>query len=118
MVITDKDALKLLGRANSETLWEYVEAYPEHELDGISELDFVMDELEYLVFMYEDDGTIHFDNLRYSKKVLKDTDNGRSMPVSLPDFEFKYTKQEIQEAKDTVNEYRRLKRILKEYYSK
>ena len=116
MKITDREALQLLKRANSETLWEYVDAYPEDELDNQSELDLVMDELEYLIFMYEDEGTIHYDNLRYSKMVLKETHNGKTMPVTLPDFEFKYTKQEVQDAKDTVNEYKRLKRLFKEYY--
>ena len=118
MTITDKDALKILKRANSDTLWEYVESFPEDEFEGTSELDFVMEELEYLTFMYEDEGTIHYDNLQYSIKVLKDTDNGRSMPVSLPDFKFRYTEQEVQDAKETVAEYRRLKKILKEYYRK
>ena len=115
MIIKDPEARKVLKRANSEIIDEMVDSYPEDEIDNKSDLEIVLDEISYLVWKYEDDGTIQYEDLSFSKQVIKETDNGKSMPVLLPDFKFKYTKQEVQDAIDTVAEYKRLKKILKEY---
>ena len=114
MKITDPAVLKILKRANSEELWEYVDSYPEDERDDKTDMELVMDELEYLLWMYEEEGSIQYDNLELSKKIMKDTDNGKSVPVDVPSFRLKYSPNEIGDARATVNEYRRLKKLIKE----
>ena len=116
MKITDPAVLKILKRANSEELWEYVDSYPEDERDDKTDMELVMDELEYLLWMYEEEGSRQYDNLELSKKIMKDTDNGKSVPVDVPSFRLKYSPNEISDARATVNEYRRLKKLVKEYY--
>lgn len=115
MNVTDKEALKVLRKAKSDVVYELVESYPDDEIDNKSELEIVLDEISYLVWMYEDDSTLEYEDLKYSKQVLKDTDNGTGNVVLLPSFNFKYSKTDIENAKATVAEYKRLKKILKEY---
>ena len=55
-----------------------------------------------------------YDNLELSKKIMKDTDNGKSVPVDASSFRLKYSPNEISDARATVNEYRRLKKLIKE----
>ena len=114
MTITDSNVLKLLNKANSEVLNEYVDGYPEDEIDGQTDLDIFIGELDYLLWMYEEDDTIFSENLKLSQQIMKETDNGAKMPVVLPEFKFKYTKQEVEDAKTTVAEYNRLKKIRRE----
>lgn len=114
MKVTDPTVKRLLNRANSEDLWAHIDAYPDDEIEDNTELDIFTDELEYLIWLYEEDGNVFYDNLQAAKSILKETHNGTSMPILLPEFKEKYTEQEVKEAKDTVNEYRRLKRLLKE----
>ena len=114
MKVTDPKVKRLLARANSEALWSHIDAYPDDEIEGLTEMGVFIDELEYLIWLYEEDGNVFYDDLQLSETILKETHNGTTMPVILPEFKFKYSKQEVEDAKETVNEYRRLKRILKE----
>ena len=119
MQIKDKDALSLLKRARSAAVSESLELLPDDEIEGKTDIELVVDEIEYLVWMYEEDDTLQYANLQTAKKIMKETDNGEVMPVEWsPDDDIanRYSLEEIKEAKDTVNEYRRLKRLLKEYY--
>ena len=118
MTITDKIALDLLRRADSAELSEKVASYPDDEIDGKTDLDIVIDEVEYLIWMYEEDDTIQYQNLSYSKDVLRDTDNGRVMPLDVETLSPRYSHNEIVDAKETVAEYNRLKTIMKEWYAK
>ena len=104
MVIKDEAALKLLKRANSDTLYEYILLYPETEINGRSDMIIVLDELEHLLWMYEEEGSLDYENLELSLKILE-----------YPDV---YTSEELDEAKDTVNEYKRVKEIVQEYYGR
>lgn len=115
MRITDKEAIRLLKRANSPDLEGHVATYPEEERDGQSDLDIVLYELDYLVDMYENGGTVYSEDLEGALKIMEDTHNGKSIPLLLPEFEFKYAPQEVINAKSIVQEYKRLKKLLKEY---
>lgn len=118
MELTDKEALWLLKRANSPDLTDHVLSYPEDEREGLSDVDIVIDEIQYLIELYEDTGNVYGDGLADAKVVMSETKNGKSYgPVFLPSFEFKYTKKDIENAKTIVDEYKRLKKIIKEYYS-
>lgn len=116
MKITDKDALHLLKRANSPDLTDHVETYPEEERGDLSDMDIVLDEIQYLVDLYEDSGNVYFDSLDAAKIIMSETQNGKTPgPILISTFKFKYTRKEILEAKDIVDEYKRLKRIVKDY---
>ena len=117
MKITDKAVLKLLSRANSPALSAHLKAYPDDALEeDMTEYSVFVDELEYLIWLYEGEGNVFYDDLKIARNILKETENGKSIPI-LDDFTFKYYPEDIQEAKDTVNEYRRLKKLLQECLS-
>jgi len=108
MIIEDPQAAKLIARADSETLCEYIRAYCDPEHKQVSDELAVVVAMNELVWKFEAEGTVQHENLVFSKKVLKETDNGKSLT---PD----YTAQDVADAKATVNEYKRLKRLLKEW---
>ena len=101
MIIKDEAALKLLKRVNSDTLYEYILLYPETRSKDRSDMTIVLDELEHLLWMYEEEGSLEYENLELSLKILE-----------YPDV---YTSEELDEAKATVNEYRRIKEIIQEH---
>lgn len=108
MKITDKNVKKWLKAIGSEELEEMLETYPEDELDGRTEIQLFTDELSYAISCYEEDGHVWKDDLEESREILRDTKNGKIMPYTY-DFRPIYRKSDIESAKRTVNEYRRMK---------
>ena len=113
--ITDAKAKGILKRARCYDLEYNIETYPEDERDGKTDLDIVRDELDYLVELYEEDGTLLSEDLDLSREILRETKNGKTIPIYVYadglKFVPKYSKWQIENARSTVNEYRRLKRL-------
>ena len=108
MKITDKNVKKWIKAIGSEQLYEMVEGYPENELDGRSEIQLFTDELSYAISNYEEDGHVWHDDLEESREILRATKNGKVIPYTY-DFRPVYRKSDIENARNTVNEYRRMK---------
>jgi len=122
MELTDKTAIKLLKKLNSCELWERVDSYPEDERDGRSDMQMLADEAGYMLSLFEEDGTAHYDDLKECRHILNRTKYGKVMPCYFPSLMPMYNLSDIQTAKDVVNEYNRLKRFVKRmeergYYS-
>lgn len=113
MKLTDKAAIKLMRRANCSELKESINTYPEDEIGNKSELEIVRDEIEYIVEMYEEGGTRLSEDLREAREILRDTNNGKFNRLTR-DFDLYYSEWDIKRSRNTVNEYKRLKRLLKE----
>lgn len=113
MKLTDKTAIKILRRAKSSDLEDHIRSYPEDEIDGKTDIEILRDEIEYLVDMYEEDGTIYSGDLQEAREILRDTNNGKTNRFT-QDFDLMYTDWDIKRSRNTVNEYKRLKRLLKE----
>lgn len=113
MKIKDKAALAIIKRARSGDLKDHIESYPEDERDGKTDLEIVRDEIDYLVYMYEEGGTIFSNDLDEAREILRETCNGKYNKIT-DDFNLKYTDWDIKRSRATVNEYKRLKRLLKE----
>lgn len=112
MTITDKRALKIVKSIKCYEAKESIESYPEEERDGKTDLDIVLDELEYFVYMFEEvDGT-YKEDLDESREILRKTQNGKTIPISLTTFKPIYSEWRIKSAKNTVSEYRQLKRLV------
>lgn len=112
MKFTDKRALKVIKSIKCYEARESIESYPEEERGNKSELEIVLDELEYFVYMFEEvDGTYKGD-LDESREILRKTNNGKTIPISLTTFKPIYSEWRIKSAKNTVSEYRQLKRLV------
>ena len=111
MKITDKNVKKWIKAIGSEQLYEMVEGYPENELDGRSEIQLFTDELSYAISNYEEDGHVWHDDLEDARELLRETKNGKVIPVDPRTFKPRrgYWPSDIESAKNTVNEYRRMK---------
>jgi len=117
MKITDTKVLDMIKRMRSCELEEAIDAYPENERDGRSDIQFFADEAGYILSLYEEDGTCHYDVLKESRYILNRTKYGKAIPVWLSTLKPVYQPSDIRLAKDVVNEYNRYKRLLKKLNS-
>lgn len=111
MKITDKNVKKWLKAISCEELEEMLETYPEDEIDGRSEIELFTDELSYAISCYEESGHCWNEDLEQSRELLRETKNGKVIPLDPRTLrpKYGYKPNDIDAAKRTVNEYRRMK---------
>jgi len=108
MKITDKEVLKQLKLVRCNQLEELLENYPEDERNGCSDMQMLANETGYLYEMFKEEATVHSEDLKEAKTILRETRNGKEIPLDLQSLQPKYSKWKIDNCKDIVNEYRRL----------
>lgn len=115
MKITDTKALQIIKRCGSSILEEFIDEYPDNERDGRTDLDFIADEISYHVSCYNEDGHTWKDDLDECRELLRETNNGKTIPIDPVTFKPRrgYWPSDIEIAKNTVAEYKRLVRQLK-----
>lgn len=115
MQITDPKAKQILKRIDSSILMETIEGYPDDERDERSDLEFVADEISYQVSCFNEDGHVWKDDLDEAKQKLRETKNGKVIPIDPTTFKprYGYYPSQIDNARNTVNEYKRLVNALK-----
>ena len=117
MIITDKEVLKELKRVRCMDLEESIETLPEDEVNGRSDKRVLQDELEYLLSLYDEGGTCHSEDLERARDLIKETRGGKipcynTFPPT-PKYSPVRLKMELEKARNTVNEYNRLKSLQK-----
>lgn len=112
MNITDKEVLRQLKIVRCYELEESVRDYPEDERDGRSDMQFLADEVSYRLSLYTEGGTCTGDDYEEAKRILRETENGKVTPLNRYTLKPKYSPHQIQNAKDSVNEYRRLRSLM------
>ena len=111
MIVTDKDAKRILKSLKCYECKESIESYPEDERGDKTDLQIIRDEVEYFVYMFEEvEGSFKGD-LDESREILRETRNGKYIPITR-DLRPKYSVWRIENAKRTISEYKQLKRIL------
>ena len=111
MNITDKAVKAIVKYIDMVELTESIESFPEDERNGKTDLEIVADEISYYLHdFYEEDGNVFSGDLEESRRILKETKNGKFIPISLMSYAPIYSRSRIENAKSTVSEYRRLKR--------
>lgn len=118
MKITDKEVLKELNRARSGELWCRMEDFPEDEIDGRSEMQMLADELSWLIENFEESGCCLKEDLDEAREILQETKNGKAIPLWKDSLKPMYSQSRIQSCRDTVNEYKRLKNLMKRLNAK
>ena len=113
MKITDNEVLKELKRCRSYELSEDIKTYPDDERDGRSDIQFLADEVSYILSNYQEDGHVLCDDLERSQEILRKTHYGKTIPLYISTLKPIYRQSDIQSAKDCVNEYKRLKSLMK-----
>ena len=118
MKFTDKDALNEMKKIRSGELYEWISEYPENERDGRSDMQVLADELSYMISCFEENGHGMHDDLEWAREVLRDTKNGKVMPLWGKSLRPMYRPSDITNAKDLINEVRRLKNGMKRIQDK
>lgn len=113
MKITDEYVIKELNRVRSFDLEESIETYPEDERDDRSDLQILADETSWILSNYEEDGHVLCDSLEESKEILRETKNGKVIPLWASTLKPKWRQSDIQMSRDIINEHRRLKNLMK-----
>lgn len=113
MKVTDERVLKELRRVRSCDLDEYVLTYPEDEKDGRSDMQILADECSYILSCYEEEGHAFCEDLQSAKAMLRKTKNGKVIPLWMNTLKPIYSKSQIESARATVNEHKRLQSLMK-----
>ena len=110
MKLTNREAIKALKKARCLQLEEMIEEYPQKEVGRRSDWDMIANEAGWLLSMYHEDETAYSDDLRDAQHLLSRI---RYAPNEGKDeWGRPYKDYEIQQARDMVNEYRRLSRFV------
>lgn len=110
MKLTDATAIKALKKVRIYELEEMIDEYPTAEIDGRSDWEMIANEAGWLLDSYESYDTSRNDDLEEAQGILVKTRYGK-----VPYLTFSgrcYTDYEVQNAKNRVNEYKRLKRFV------
>lgn len=118
MKITDKVALAELKKVNSGLLYDTVRDYPEDERDGRSDLEFLADEVSWHLSCYNEEGHNWHDDLVEAREILKETKNGKVIPLFTDTLKPVYSPWKIDRAKEQIKEYRRLVNCMKRLNAK
>lgn len=91
--------------------------YITEDTEGMPEKEWLEREVQWIIEDFsEDNGHSLYDELRWAKKVLKRTDNGRIIPISIENG-FRpiegFAPKDIEYAKFLVNEYKAIKAFQK-----
>ena len=116
MAITDKEVLRQLKIANFYELTESVMSFPEDERDGKSDMDILRDEVSYFLSMFTEGDTVYSDDLEQAREFIRETKNGKVIPCyntfpPVPKYSPTRLKIELDKARNTINEYNRLKKL-------
>lgn len=118
MKITDKEVLRQLKIVRCSDLEESIRTFPEDEVDGKSDMKILIDELDYLLSLYEEGGTCHSEDLEQAREFIKETKNGKVIPCystipPMPKYSETRLQLELDKARNTINEYNRLVNLKK-----
>lgn len=115
MKITDKEVLKQLKIVRCSELEVNIINTSEDEVEGRSDMRILKDELEYLLSLYDEGGTCHSEDLEQAREYIKETKNGKQFKLDANDpvRSIKRAQIRFKQAKNTVNEYNRLKSLEK-----
>ena len=115
MELKDNKLKKLVDNANSVILDDNIRETPLYMLDGITEKEFIYDEVSYILELFDEgDDNIFGESLLSAKELLKETNDGKHFKGLLTSKELKDKQREIEVARDIINEYKRLKRLEKQ----
>lgn len=112
MKITDKETLRQLKIANSSQLNEMIETYPEDQRYNRSDMEAVFDEANWLLYTYNTEEYTNNYELYRARCVLRETKNGKKIRFDNRTLKPKYTEWDVMVRKNTVNEYRRLDKLV------
>lgn len=118
MKITDKDVLRQLKIVRCSDLEESIRTFPEDEVEGKSNMQILKEEVDYLLSLYNEGGTIHSEDLEQAREIIRETKNGKVIPCyntvpPTPKYTVTRLELEVGKAKNTINEYNRLRSLQK-----
>lgn len=111
MRFIDVEAKKYLKSVRSARLEELIADTDELDREDRSDLKILYDQVNYLVELYMEDDTVPRGEYLEAKKIVRETENGKVMPLNPISLKPRYSKQQVEDAKNLVNVVRRLKRL-------
>ena len=99
-------------------MYDTVNDYPDDERDGRSDLEFLADEVSWHLSCYNEDGHYWKEDLEEAKEILKETKNGKVIPLFTDTLKPVYSAWKIDRAKEQIKEYRRLVNCMKRLNAK
>jgi|GEM_PF-6484084 len=113
MKLTDKRLEQMVGKVKSLDLEEAINTLPEEERDGRSDAQIVRDELDWLIYSFNEGGCASCEALKEAGRLIYKTKGGKVFDGLLTSSQILHEEVKVREAKDLANEYNRLKRFKK-----
>lgn len=115
MNFTDTTVKRIYNNLKCAELRDSLDSYPEDERNGREDLQILAEEINYYRSCYEEDGHALNYSLLEAKELLKETRNGKCIPIDKVTLKPKrgYAPYDIESAKYVVAEYKQL-----QYYEK
>lgn len=113
MKLTDKTAIKALKKVRIYDLERMLEDYPQDEVDGRSDWEMIANEAGWLLDALNEDGNANHDALMDARELIRDTKNGTVFRGLLTSAQLERCRMEVQDARDFINMYNRLKTFVK-----
>lgn len=113
MKLTDQEAIKALKKVRVYDLEQMISDYPEDERDGRSDWDMIANEAGWLLDALNEDENANHEALLEAREIIRDTKNGTVFHGLLTSNQLKAMQFKVQDARDFINAYNRLKRFVK-----
>lgn len=81
--------------------------------NGNFTIEDLIEEAEFLLFKYTEEGFFQYSELCEAKKIKKKTNNFATVPLELPMFTPLFSSDEIDSAKNMIEEYDKLRKNLR-----
>lgn len=114
MKIQDEKVSKLLERLDFPEITESIFSFPDLEKDGRTDMEIFIEEVKYFYEMFSED-TVFKDDLDDAKEILYKTKYGKQIPLNPNSLKPLYSENRILQAKNCLNEFKRLQRLYKKY---
>ena len=117
MTFTDPKALELQKKADNVYLDDQIDGIIDLEdmgYEGYSDLQILLEEANYVMYLWTEEGTTHNLELKNARKVIRETNNGTVFKGFLLSSDLKDRMREVEEARSVIAEYERLRNVIKE----
>ena len=117
MKLTDVEAIKALRKVRVYDLEMMISDYPEDERDGRSDWDMIANEAGWLLDAFNESENANHEALEEAREIIRETHNGKVFPGLLTSAKLKSYQLKVQDARDLINMYNRLKRFVQKLKS-
>lgn len=113
MKFTNKAVIKAFEESGLIWLMDRAEDIKDDEINGQSDAEIAWETVDYHLYWYKEKDADEWHELRSARKLLKETDDGKRIPIIAWTWEIKegYRPSDIKHAREVIKEYESMKKL-------